>query len=113
MLNACAYPNANGCLPIIIGRRDDLERMSAENPFSKISSQYSQWRPRYPATLFRHLSARCSSHQPAWDCATGNGQAAVDLAHHFEHVEATDLSLEQISHAMPSDRVRYSVQPAE
>lgn len=87
--------------------------MAAENPFSTLSSQYSQWRPQYPPALFRHLSALCSSRERAWDCATGNGQAAVDLAKEFAQVEATDVSAEQIAVAMSSERVHYSVQPAE
>ena len=48
-----------------------------------------------------------------WDCATGNGQAAVGLARHFRSVEATDASAEQISNAVATKGVTYSVQPAE
>lgn len=87
--------------------------MSSENPFSRAPVEYSLWRPRYPAALFDHLATLCPSRHRAWDCATGNGQAAVDLARFFSEVEATDVSAEQISAAMPANRVRYSVQPAE
>lgn len=87
--------------------------MTSDNPFKTLSAQYSQWRPRYPTALFEHLSKLCSSHDRAWDCATGNGQAAVDLAKHFAQVEATDSSAEQIARASPAPRVHYSVQPAE
>ena len=48
-----------------------------------------------------------------WDCATGNGQAAVGLARHFASVEATDASAEQIANAVATSGVTYSVQPAE
>jgi SAM-dependent methyltransferase len=49
----------------------------------------------------------------AWDCATGNGQAARDLARHFERVIATDASADQIAHAMKVPNVEYRVAPAE
>jgi hypothetical protein len=49
----------------------------------------------------------------AWDCATGNGQTAVSLADYFIHVDATDISAEQIAHALPHPRVRYTVASAE
>jgi ubiquinone/menaquinone biosynthesis C-methylase UbiE len=49
----------------------------------------------------------------AWDCATGNGQAAVALAAYFEHVIATDASAEQLARARPHPRVEYRVAPAE
>ena len=53
------------------------------------------------------------SHDEAWDCATGNGQAAIGLAEYFSQVEATDISEEQISNAFSSINVNYSVQPGE
>ena len=49
----------------------------------------------------------------AWDCATGNGQAARDLARYFDRVVATDASAEQIAHAVPLANVEYRVAPAE
>jgi len=49
----------------------------------------------------------------AWDCATGNGQAAVSLARYFSRVEATDISAEQIQNSIAHPKVRYRVSPAE
>lgn len=49
----------------------------------------------------------------AWDCATGSGQAAVELARHFEVVIATDASAAQIETAFRDPRVHYSVARAE
>jgi len=49
----------------------------------------------------------------AWDCATGNGQAAVDIAPHFAVVQATDLSREQVAQGLAVTNVVYSAQPAE
>jgi SAM-dependent methyltransferase len=39
--------------------------------------------------------------------------AALGLARHFAHVEATDASAQQVAHAAPAPNVSYSVQPAE
>ena len=49
--------------------------------------------------LFTYLASLCPAHDLAWDCATGNGQAAVALAPHFEQVIATDASAQQIDQA--------------
>jgi SAM-dependent methyltransferase len=49
----------------------------------------------------------------AWDCATGNGQAALGLAEHFRHVVATDASAAQIAAAILHERVSYRVAHAD
>ena len=49
----------------------------------------------------------------AWDCATGNGQAARDLGRYFDRVIATDGSPDQIAQAIPGAHVEYRVAPAE
>jgi SAM-dependent methyltransferase len=81
--------------------------------FSEHASEYARFRPTYPPELFEQLAAECRSTHLAWDCATGNGQAAVPLANHFEQVIATDASEDQIAHAMTHSRVTYRVAPAE
>jgi SAM-dependent methyltransferase len=81
--------------------------------FSDRSGQYAVARPAYPARLYAFIAARAPGRALAWDCATGNGQAALGLAEHFQRVEATDASEQQIAHAIAHPRVRYSVQPAE
>jgi hypothetical protein len=73
--------------------------------FSRQSGQYTLFRPRYPRELFHFLAATAPDRQRAWDCGTGNGQAAVDLAADFSEVIATDPSERQIAHALPHDRV--------
>ncbi|MDA1080154.1 MAG: class I SAM-dependent methyltransferase [Gemmatimonadetes bacterium] len=45
----------------------------------------------------------------AWDCATGNGQAAVGLVHRFASVLGTDPSEDMIARALPHKRVRYEI----
>jgi ubiquinone/menaquinone biosynthesis C-methylase UbiE len=81
--------------------------------FSHRSDQYAKHRPQYPEELFAYLSELCQSHDSAWDCATGNGQAAVSCAKYFAHIEATDISAEQIQNRLVHPKVRYSVFPAE
>jgi SAM-dependent methyltransferase len=49
----------------------------------------------------------------AWDCATGSGQAAVELAEVFDRIIATDASEKQIANAQPHPGVEYRVATAE
>jgi ubiquinone/menaquinone biosynthesis C-methylase UbiE len=87
--------------------------LSFADHFSAKSDGYARSRPTYPEALFDFIASQAPGRERAWDCATGNGQAAVGLAKHFERVEATDASAAQIANAMAGDGVRYSVQPAE
>lgn len=81
--------------------------------FSSVASKYSQYRPDYPPELFSWIASLTPSGEVAWDCATGNGQAAIGLARHFRRVEATDASAEQIARAIPHPGINYSVATAE
>ena len=81
--------------------------------FSGHAADYARFRPQYPDELFRYLAGVAPSPHLAWDCATGNGQAAVALADAFERVIATDASAEQIANATPHPKVEYRVAPAE
>jgi len=81
--------------------------------FSGHASDYAKYRPNYPAELFRWLADISPSTGLAWDCACGNGQAAVALAQYFDLVIATDASANQISNASPADNVDYRVGVAE
>ncbi len=84
-----------------------------EDHFSSVAEGYARFRPRYPPALFAYLARLTPEHALAWDCATGNGQAAAGLAEHFERVIASDASAEQVARAMPRARVEYRVAPAE
>lgn len=86
---------------------------SFEDHFSKQAGQYARYRPTYPGELYRYLAACAPGRQLAWDCGTGNGQAALGLAEHFEHVVATDASSHQLDQAEPHARVEYRVERAE
>lgn len=87
--------------------------MSFKDHFSSLASDYARHRPRYPDALFAFLAEQTNNHSLAWDCATGNGQAATALAGHFTEVIATDASAEQIAEAEPHPKVVYRVSPAE
>lgn len=63
--------------------------------------------------MFEYLGTIAPARKLAWDCATGNGQAAVELANVFDRVIATDASEGQIANAEPRERVEYRVAPAE
>src|SRR5262245_45040835 len=81
--------------------------------FSKQAAGYAQFRPRYPQDLFEYLGSIAPSRQLAWDCGTGNGQAAVGLASVFDRVIATDASEKQIANAQSHESIDYRVAPAE
>ncbi len=81
--------------------------------FSDIARLYATSRPTYPPAFFEPLALLAPARGCAWDCGTGNGQAAVGLAEFFDCVAATDASAEQIGHALPHPRVHYRVALAE
>ena len=81
--------------------------------FSGHASDYAAHRPTYPPALFSYLASLCERRQLVWDAGTGNGQAAVDLAAHFERVVATDPSEQQLSNAIPHRRVEYRIARSE
>ena len=84
-----------------------------EDHFSKHAGQYAQYRPKYPDEIYAYLASLAPGHFLAWDCGTGNGQAAIGLAKYFDKVHATDASAEQIARAYPHEKVEYQVEPAE
>jgi SAM-dependent methyltransferase len=63
--------------------------------------------------MFAYLASLSPARELAWDCGTGNGQAALALAENFQHVIATDASAAQIENAFPHERVEYRVEPSE
>ena len=81
--------------------------------FSGHSADYSRFRPTYPETLFEWCAEQSPARNAAWDCATGNGQAAVPLARRFGRVFATDLSEKQLAEATRAPGVDYRVGTAE
>ena len=81
--------------------------------FSGQARSYALFRPEYPTGLYDFLLQLVPSRELAWDCGTGNGQAARALAHYFERVVATDISPEQIRYAAAPQNVSFQVAEAE
>lgn len=81
--------------------------------FSQNPALYAKYRPRYPRAMYTFLAGLTMKHNIAWDCGTGNGQAAVDLASFYDRVIATDPSEQQIRHAIPHEKITYRVERAE
>lgn len=81
--------------------------MRFHDHFSGHASDYARFRPRYPQSLFAELAALCTRRDQAWDCGTGNGQAAVALAEYFDCVLATDASPQQIAEAEAHPKITY------
>ena len=87
--------------------------MEFKDHFSHQAGDYVRYRPAYPEALFEFLVKSTPEHELAWDCATGNGQAALGLAGHFDRIIATDPSQAQIRNAVPHKKIDYFVAPAE
>lgn len=91
----------------------NFKKPPMKDNFSSQSAQYARYRPTYPKELFQWLVSLVPTARKAWDCGTGNGQVARELANYFAQVYATDLSRQQIENARPHPKVSYSVQKAE
>lgn len=81
--------------------------------FSAQSDIYVRYRPLYPKELYSFLASLTENHELAWDCGTGNGQAAIGLANFYTAVIATDPSEQQIKNCLPDERVKYVIEKAE
>lgn len=84
-----------------------------KDQFSKQADLYARFRPTYPQALYDYILSFVNEKNIAWDCATGNGQAAVELVNHFKKVFATDINAAQIGKAVRKDNIEYLVCPAE
>jgi SAM-dependent methyltransferase len=87
--------------------------MNAKDLFSANAGEYSVYRPDYPAELYDFIFHHVPAFECAWDCGTGNGQAAKVLATQFEKVYATDISEKQLANAAQEKNLIYSVSSAE
>jgi SAM-dependent methyltransferase len=81
--------------------------------FSRQAADYSRYRPAYPSALIDYVASLAPDRALVVDCATGNGQAAIALAEHFDQVIAVDASAAQLEQALPHPKVRYERALAE
>lgn len=81
--------------------------------FSGQAGAYERCRPDYPPALFDWLATVAPARGDALDVGTGNGQAALGLARHFEQVRACEPSAAQLALARPHPRVEYVLEAAE
>jgi SAM-dependent methyltransferase len=81
--------------------------------FSPQAGEYEKYRPGYPPGLFEWLARSSPSRSIAVDVATGNGQAAIALASHFERVIGCEPSAAQLAAARAHARVEYRCEAAE
>src|SRR5579875_3799171 len=81
--------------------------------FSDQSKAYAKYRPTYPKELFDYILQFVEQREAAWDCATGNGQAARVLSDYFNKVIATDISEAQLKNAVQKDNIEYKICSAE
>lgn len=72
-----------------------------------------KFRPGYPQEVFAFLEGLLPEKETAWDCGTGNGQVAVELAEFMQKIHATDISRQQLKNAIQKENIIYSEQPAE
>jgi SAM-dependent methyltransferase len=84
-----------------------------QDHFSALAQEYARGRLVYPEQLYRFLTAQCRHRNLVWDCATGSGQAALDLVKTFARVIATDISKELLALAPPHERISYREASAE
>jgi SAM-dependent methyltransferase len=87
--------------------------MTFRDHFSGHAAGYAAYRPHYPGALYAWLASLVQAHDAAWDCATGNGQAAHGLVPYFEQIYATDASVAQLEHVVPHSKIAYQVATAE
>ncbi|MFD2163935.1 class I SAM-dependent methyltransferase [Paradesertivirga mongoliensis] len=84
-----------------------------KDKFSNQAKQYQQFRPVYPQLLYSFLDSKVTAFDAAWDCGTGNGQVATQLAERFTEVCATDISEKQLAEASQKENIKYSLSRAE
>ncbi|MTI32449.1 class I SAM-dependent methyltransferase [Xanthovirga aplysinae] len=81
--------------------------------FSDQAAEYARFRPTYPKELYASIFSYVRFFDAVWDCGTGNGQVALELAKHFKVVKATDISAAQIQRANRLPNIEYICCPAE
>jgi len=81
--------------------------------FSSHAAAYAAYRPTYPSAVADWLESLVPGGTHTLDAGCGSGQLSLLLAERFEHVVATDPSVQQIASAAQHPHVDYRVAPAE
>lgn len=81
--------------------------------FNQQTVNYLRFRPDYPDILYNFLTSLPKDKHCAWDCGTGNGQAALDLSKHFIQVIATDVNQAPLESAPKRQNIHYLCCSAE
>jgi ubiquinone/menaquinone biosynthesis C-methylase UbiE len=100
-------------MPFVNLQRAQENLHMMKDNFSTASDKYAAYRPKYPSSFFEFINAEVREKRLAWDCGTGNGQVAIELAKSFDQVFATDISQSQLDNAFQANNISYSLQPAE
>lgn len=87
--------------------------LASNQHFQDGGSAYANFRPTYPPELAAHLSGLCAHRNRALDVGCGNGQLSAQLADHFEHADASDVSADQLKNAAQRDNLHYQLGSAE
>ena len=87
--------------------------MEFKDYFSVQATDYARFRPDYPHEIYDLILQHTTNRRSAWDCATGNGQVAIELAQYFDQVMATDASKKQLEAAIPHNKIIYTEATAE
>jgi ubiquinone/menaquinone biosynthesis C-methylase UbiE len=81
--------------------------------FSQQSKDYAAFRPKLQQEVYGFVIQHVQQFDLAWDVGTGNGQTAVALSKVFKQVVGTDISENQLSHAVQQPNIIYKKEPAE
>src|ERR1700744_3277490 len=81
--------------------------------FSDGGAEYALFRPESPQGVYDFIYSHVKNFNTAWDCGTGNGQVSVRLADRFKTVYGTDISEDQLKHALHKPNIIYRKERAE
>jgi ubiquinone/menaquinone biosynthesis C-methylase UbiE len=85
----------------------------AKDNFSVQSKDYAAFRPKLQQEVYDFVISHVQRFNLAWDVGTGNGQTAVELSKVFKQVIATDISENQLAHAVQLPNISYRKEQAE
>lgn len=96
-----------------VTQEDNTSINQAQSHFQSGGKDYAQYRPSYPKQMVASLANLAPGNALALDIGTGSGQLSVLLSDYFQQVVATDVSADQLNHALPHPQISYRLEPAE